>query len=177
VEACKWPPRADGSPRLLRANISARQFAQPRLLDVVAEALAASGLPPGRLCLEITETTLMQTASASLATLNALRALGIRLAIDDFGTGYSSLAYLRRFPVDTLKLDKAMIDELTTDDNALAIVTAVRDLALALSLEVVVEGIEHAEQDAVLRTLGFTHVQGFFYARPEPAGDFVARLG
>lgn len=177
VEACTWPPLADGTPRLLRANISARQFAQPRLLDVVAEALAASGLPPAHLCLEITETTLMQTASASLATLESLRALGIRLAIDDFGTGYSSLAYLRRFPVDTLKLDKAMIDDLTTDDNALAIVIAVRDLALALSLEVVVEGIEHAEQDVVLRRLGFTHAQGFFYARPEPARDFVARLG
>jgi diguanylate cyclase (GGDEF)-like protein len=177
VEACQWPPLADGTPRLLRANISARQFAQPRLLDVVAGALAASGLPPGRLCLEITETTLMQTASASLATLTALRALGIGLAIDDFGTGYSSLAYLRRFPVNTLKLDKAMIDDLTTDDNALAIVTAVRDLASALSLEVVVEGIEHAAQDVVLRRLGFTHVQGFFYARPEPARDFLARLG
>jgi diguanylate cyclase (GGDEF)-like protein len=177
VEARNWPPQADGSPRLLRANISARQFAQPPLLDEVAAALAASGLPPGHLCLEITETTLMQTASASLATLDALRALGVRLAIDDFGTGYSSLAYLRRFPVDTLKLDKAMIDELTTDDNALAIVTAVRDLALALSLEVVVEGIEHAEQDVVLRALGFTHAQGFFYARPEPARDFMARLG
>jgi diguanylate cyclase (GGDEF)-like protein len=176
VEACSWPPRADGTPRLLRANISARQFAEPLLIDGVRQALAASGLPPERLCLEITETTLMQAASASLTTLEALRALGIRLAIDDFGTGYSSLAYLRRFPVDTLKLDKTMIDELTSDHNAVAIVCAVRDLAQALSLEVVVEGIEHAEQDAALRTLGFTHVQGFFYARPEPAADFAKRL-
>ncbi|MDB6164219.1 MAG: sensor phosphodiesterase [Xanthomonadaceae bacterium] len=176
VEACRWPPLADGTPRVLRANISARQFAEPRLLDTVTEVLAASGLPPERLCLEITETTLMQTAGASVPTLDALRALGIRLAIDDFGTGYSSLAYLRRFPVDTLKLDKAMIDDLTTDHNARAIVTAVRDLANALSLEVVVEGIELAEQDIVLRELGFTHVQGFFYARPEPADAFAARL-
>jgi diguanylate cyclase (GGDEF)-like protein len=176
VEACHWPTQDDGTPRLLRANISARQFGEPGLIDGVGAALAASGLPPERLCLEITETTLMQSASASLTTLEALRALGIRLAIDDFGTGYSSLAYLRRFPVDTLKLDKTMIDDLVGDHNALAIVCAVRDLAQALSLEVVVEGIEHAEQDAMLRALGFTNVQGFFYARPEPAADFAARL-
>jgi len=176
IEACRWPPQADGTPRVLRANLSARQFAHSGLLEAVEEALATSGLAPERLCLEITETTLMQTAVESQATLDALRALGIRLAIDDFGTGYSSLAYLRRFPVDTLKLDKAMIDDLANDGHARAIVTAVRDMARALSLEVVVEGIEHIEQDAILRELGFTQVQGFFYARPEPAQAFAARL-
>ncbi len=176
IEACRWPPLADGTPRVLRANLSARQFAHAGLLEAVQDALSTSGLAPERLCLEITETTLMQTAAVAQTTLDALRALGVRLAIDDFGTGYSSLAYLRRFPVDTLKLDKAMIDDLASDGHARAIVTAVRDMARALSLEVVVEGIEHVEQDAVLREMGFTQVQGFFYARPEPAQAFAARL-
>ncbi|HMB43959.1 MAG TPA: sensor domain-containing phosphodiesterase [Luteimonas sp.] len=176
IEACRWPPCTDGTPRVLRANLSARQFVHGGLLEAVKEALSASGLPPERLCLEITETTLMQTAGEAQATLDALRALGIRLAIDDFGTGYSSLAYLRRFPVDTLKLDKAMIDDLANDGHARAIVTAVRDMARALSLEVVVEGVEHVEQDAILREMGFTQVQGFYYARPEPAAAFAARL-
>jgi diguanylate cyclase (GGDEF)-like protein len=175
-EACSWPPLRDGTYPLLRANLSGRQFGNAGLLESIARALALSGLPHERLCLEITETTLMQTAAISLATLDALRALGIRLAIDDFGTGYSSLAYLRRFPVDTLKLDKAMIDDVAHDQDARAVVTAVRDLARALSLEVVVEGVEHAAQDAVLRAMGFTHVQGFFYAKPEPADAFAARL-
>ncbi len=176
IEASSWPPRADGTPRVVRVNISARQFAHAGLFEAVDEALKTSGLSPACLCLEITETTLMQRAGTSQDTLDRLKALGVALAIDDFGTGYSSLAYLQRFPVHTLKLDKAMIDRIPGDDAARAIVVAVRDMAAALKLEVVVEGIEHQAQADALYQLGFRHVQGFFYARPEPADAFAARL-
>ena len=174
IEACRWPPQADGTPRVLRANLSARQFAHAGLLGAIQDALAASGLAPDRLCLEITETTLMQTAVVALGTLDSLRALGIRLAIDDFGTGYSSLAYLRRFPVDTLKLDKAMIDDLASDGNARAIVTAVRDMARALSLEVVVEGIERVEQDVAPARTG-SHARAGLFLRPPATGAGLRR--
>ena len=176
IEANAWPPRADGSPRVVRVNISARQFAHAGLYEAVDEALKISGLRPPCLCLEITETTLMQRAGASQDTLDRLKELGVALAIDDFGTGYSSLAYLQRFPVQTLKLDKAMIDRIPGDEAARAIVIAVRDMAAALKLEVVVEGIEHQAQADALYQLGFRHVQGFFYARPEPAEAFAKRL-
>jgi diguanylate cyclase (GGDEF)-like protein len=176
IEAKGWPPRPDGSSRMVRVNISARQFAHAGLYEAVDEALNTSGLPPACLCLEITETTLMQRAGASQDTLDRLKELGVALAIDDFGTGYSSLAYLQRFPVQTLKLDKAMIDRIPGDDAARAIVIAVRDMAAALRLEVVVEGIEHQAQADALYQLGFRHVQGFFYARPEPAEAFGERL-
>ncbi|MCA1714606.1 MAG: EAL domain-containing protein [Gammaproteobacteria bacterium] len=140
------------------------------------QALAASGLSPACLCLEITETTLMQRASTSLETLVRLDAIGVSLAIDDFGTGYSSLAYLHKFPVRTLKLDKAMIEGLPGDESTRAIVIAVREMAAALKLRVVVEGIEHRAQAEELQQLGFRHVQGFYYARPEPADAFAQRL-
>ena len=176
IEAKGWPPRPDGRGRMVRVNISTRQFAHAGLFEAVDEALNTSGLSPACLCLEITETTLMQRAGTSQDTLDRLKELGVALAIDDFGTGYSSLAYLQRFPVRTLKLDKAMIDRIPGDDAARAIVIAVRDMAAALKLEVVVEGIEHQAQADALYQLGFRHVQGFFYARPEPAQAFAARL-
>ncbi|MEO6137296.1 MAG: bifunctional diguanylate cyclase/phosphodiesterase [Luteimonas sp.] len=176
IEASRWPTLASGRGRMVRVNISARQFAHAGLFEAVTAALQASGLTAACLCLEITETTLMQQAAASRNTLDQLHGLGVALAIDDFGTGYSSLAYLRRFPVHTLKLDKAMIDDLVSDESARAIVIAVRDLAAALSLEVVVEGVEHREQADVLRTLGLAHVQGFYFARPESAPAFFTRI-
>ncbi len=176
IEASRWPILASGRGRMVRVNISARQFAHAGLFEAVTAALLASGLSAACLCLEITETTLMQQAGAAQHTLDRLHDLGVALAIDDFGTGYSSLAYLRRFPVHTLKLDKAMIDDLVSDESARAIVIAVRDLAAALSLEVVVEGVEHREQADVLRTLGLAHVQGFYFARPESANAFLSRI-
>ncbi|MGH8076574.1 MAG: putative bifunctional diguanylate cyclase/phosphodiesterase [Lysobacter sp.] len=174
--ASRWPPCPDGRPRFVRVNMSARQFEQMRLLENVRDALDASGLEPSRLCIEITETTLMARAEMSLPILAELRALGVRVAIDDFGSGYSSLSYLRRFPVDTLKVDKALIDPLPGDPTAMAILTAIIGLASALELEVVVEGIERADQEDVLRSLGLRHMQGFYYARPETAARFAARL-
>lgn len=118
----------------------------------------------------------MSRAESALETLHALKALGVSLAVDDFGTGYSSLAYLRRFPVDFLKIDKSLIDGLPQDLQAHAIVTAVLALAKAMRLEVIVEGVERPVQEAALRAMGCLRTQGWLYARGEPNANFIARL-
>ncbi|GAB2507495.1 putative bifunctional diguanylate cyclase/phosphodiesterase [Lysobacter humi (ex Lee et al. 2017)] len=176
MEARDWPPTRDGAPRSVRVNVSARQFTSGTLVADVHEALEASGITPDRLCLEITETTVMAKAEESLETLGALKALGVYLAIDDFGTGYSSLAYLKRFPVDALKLDKSMVDGVEDDETVRAILRAVHGLALSLQLDVVVEGVEHAVQIDPLRRLGIHRIQGFYYARPEPSEQLRGRF-
>ncbi|HVW35041.1 MAG TPA: EAL domain-containing protein, partial [Acidimicrobiia bacterium] len=173
-EACRqlaeW--RAAGRPELrVTVNLSARQFADPGLIDVVAEALARAGLPPDALWLEITESVLMEEVEATADTLLALKRLGVRLSVDDFGTGYSSLSYLKRFPVDVLKIDRSFIDGLGTDPEDGAIVLAIMSLAHALRLDVVAEGVEHFHQLEALHHLGCTAVQGYLLGRPGPAGS------
>lgn len=175
-DANHWPPAPGGRACTLAVNLSARQFEQPGLVAMVTEVLCETGFDPQRLCLEITETTLMSHAQRALDTLHALKGLGVSLAVDDFGTGYSSLAYLKRFPVDALKIDKSLVDGLPNDPQAHAIVTAVLGLAKAMGLEVVVEGVEHFTQETALRAMGCHRVQGWLYARGEPDADFVARL-
>jgi EAL domain-containing protein (putative c-di-GMP-specific phosphodiesterase class I) len=155
----------------LRVNLSARQFERPDLVDTVSLALRESGLPPEALCLEITETVLMGNAPAALRTLTALKALGVHLAIDDFGIGYSSLAYLKRFPVDTLKIDRSFVEGLGTDPIDLPIVQAVLSLGRTLGLDVVAEGVETPLQEQTLKALGCDRVQGFLYARPKRPED------
>jgi diguanylate cyclase (GGDEF)-like protein len=157
-------------------NLSARQFADPDLVPVVAGALREAGLDPSGLWLEITESVLMEEAESTVETLRALRALGVHLSIDDFGTGYSSLSYLKRFPVDVLKIDRSFVDGLGTDAEDEAIVTAVVRLAQALELGVVAEGVETAGQLAELRRLGCTAVQGYYFGRPMPAADLASKL-
>jgi diguanylate cyclase (GGDEF)-like protein len=172
LEACRqlaeW--RADGRPELqVTVNLSARQFSDPGLIDVVAEALARADLPAEALWLEITESVLMEEVEATAETLVALKRLGVHLAVDDFGTGYSSLSYLKRFPVDLLKIDRSFIDGLGTDPEDGAIVLAIVSLAQALRLEVVAEGVEHFHQLEALHRLGCDAVQGYLLARPAPA--------
>ena len=157
-------------------NLSARQFADPNLVDIVSSALKESGLAPSGLWLEITESVLMEEAQTTVETLRALRGLGVHLSIDDFGTGYSSLSYLKRFPVDVLKIDRSFVDGLGTDPEDEAIVTAVVRLAQALDLDVVAEGVETAGQLAELRRLGCTAVQGFYFGRPRPPEETLAYL-
>lgn len=176
AQARDWPPRSNGQARTVRVNVSARQFSRETLAGEIGEALAMAGLEAPRLCLEITETTVMAKAGESMDNLSTLKALGLCLAIDDFGTGYSSLAYLKRFPVDALKLDKSMVDGVESDETVRAILRAVRGLACSLQLDVVVEGVEHPAQIAPLRALGIHRVQGFHFARPESAEAFRARL-
>jgi diguanylate cyclase (GGDEF)-like protein len=155
----------------LSVNLSSRQFTDPGLIDAVTAALAWSQLPAGSLTLEITESAFMEDAEATGDALRALTDLGLRLSIDDFGTGYSSLAYLKRFPVSELKVDRSFVDGLSADTEDLAIVAAVIELARALSLDVIAEGVETPAQHRLLVELGCRTAQGYLYGRPRSAED------
>jgi len=150
-------------------NVSAVQFRQNDLMQLVAAALAQTGLPPSCLDLEITETVLMQDADATIATLRDLKAMGVSISVDDFGTGYSSLAYLQRFPIDTLKIDKSFMRDVTRDGQNAAIVRTVIALAKSLGLQSIAEGVETLEQVEFLRAEGCDRLQGYYFARPLPA--------
>jgi EAL domain-containing protein (putative c-di-GMP-specific phosphodiesterase class I) len=180
-EACRQATAWRKDPRAaslgLRINLSARQFEEPTLVDTVGSVLARTGLDPSALCLEITETVLMGNAAASLETLTALKALGVGLAVDDFGIGYSSLAYLKRFPVDTLKIDRSFVEGLGTDPIDLPIVQAILSLGKTLGLQVVAEGVERPLQEQTLRALGCERAQGFLYARSVPAAEVPSFFG
>jgi EAL domain-containing protein (putative c-di-GMP-specific phosphodiesterase class I) len=177
AQAAAWlRERPAGSPQLMSVNLSGRQLEDPGIVSEVAAALAASGLPPEALVLEITETVLMQDTETTIARLQELRALGVRLAVDDFGTGYSSLRYLRRFPIDILKMAKPFVDGLHGDEAGRALARAIVDLASSLRLACVAEGIEASEQAEALRELGCGLGQGFHFARPMAAEDVGALL-
>jgi diguanylate cyclase (GGDEF)-like protein len=157
-------------------NLSRRQLGQEDLLELVAATLAETGLPAERLCLEITESTVMRDPERSLETLRALKALGVALAIDDFGVGYSSLSQLKHLPpVDLLKIDKSFVDNLASGVEDRAIVTAILSLAGAYGMTSVAEGVEDADQVAALEALGCELAQGFLFARPQPP-EAVDRL-
>jgi diguanylate cyclase (GGDEF)-like protein/PAS domain S-box-containing protein len=180
-EACRqaqaWQAlRRDGPPLIISVNISARQFAQPDLVAQVAAVLADSGLDPACLRLEITESTAMQDVDSAIAICHALKRLGVELAIDDFGTGYSSLSWLRRFPVDTLKIDRSFVTELASEREAAAVVRAVTTLAHDLGMRVTAEGIETAAQAMTAVALHCDHAQGYHFARPQAAGAIAKVL-
>jgi len=170
-EACRqaqcWRERYPRGASLgVSVNLAAPQFQQVHLAEDIAQVLRTSGLPPHLLQLEITESVIMDDLPATLATLRRLKELGVRLAIDDFGTGYSSLSYLKRFPVDTLKIDKAFVAGLGADPEDTAIVQAVVGLAHTLGLQVTAEGVETPEQVRQLSAFGCTLAQGYYFARP-----------
>jgi diguanylate cyclase (GGDEF)-like protein/PAS domain S-box-containing protein len=150
-------------------NLSAVQLDDPDLTDLVRRTLSEAGLPPSALVLEITESMLMRDHVAATRKLNELRDLGVRLAIDDFGTGYSSLAQLRRLPLDTLKIDRSFVMGLGESRDAEAIVTSIIAMAHAVDLTVIAEGVETAEQLAVLQRLNCDQAQGYYFGRPETA--------
>ena len=152
-------------------NVASAQLTHPSLVPTIARVLADTGLDPDALWLEITETTIMADTEAAVETLRAVRALGAHLAIDDFGTGYSSLAYLRRFPVEILKIDRSFVAGLGHDREDEAIVGMILSLAGALDLRVVAEGVESAGQWEQLRQLGCGFMQGYFFGRPMPAAE------
>jgi EAL domain-containing protein (putative c-di-GMP-specific phosphodiesterase class I) len=139
------------------------------LFGTVMEALEASGLPPQRLELEITETLLLDDHEGTLATLHRLRNCGVSIALDDFGTGYSSLTYLRQFPFDRIKIDQTFVSEMTTREDCAAIVTAVTGLGRSLGVHITAEGIELEDQLIMLRAAGCTDGQGYLICRPQPA--------
>ncbi|KIL98639.1 diguanylate cyclase/phosphodiesterase (GGDEF & EAL domains) with PAS/PAC sensor(s) [Paramagnetospirillum magnetotacticum MS-1] len=159
-------------PIKVSVNVSARQFRSPSLLEIVTEALDSTGLDPKWLELEITESMLMNDVDTAVRKMRALRDLGIGLSIDDFGTGYSSLSYLGRFPITTLKIDRAFIADVDTNPKTAEIARAIIGLSRGLNLEVVAEGAEIAAHIAFLRSNGCDTVQGFFYSRPVPADEF-----
>jgi len=172
-EACRlgrrWQNQLNDPAFGISVNLSARQFQHPDLVRDVKAALASTGLAPAALTLEITESVLMQHTSSTIDTLGELRAHGVRLAIDDFGTGYSSLSYLDRFSVDVLKIDRTFIDGFGADREGPVLVRAIIELAQALGLQVVAEGIERVDQLAPLRALGCELGQGYLFSRPMEA--------
>jgi EAL domain-containing protein (putative c-di-GMP-specific phosphodiesterase class I) len=168
-EAGRWRAVGPGGrPLTISVNLSARQFAHPELVGVVASALRETGTDPATLRLEITESVLMEEAGSTHVALRELRDLGVRLSIDDFGTGYSSLTYLKRFPVDELKVDRSFVDGLGSDAEDTAIVAAVVNLAHTLDLRVVAEGVETEAQSRLLRELGCDAAQGHWFGPAVP---------
>jgi EAL domain-containing protein (putative c-di-GMP-specific phosphodiesterase class I) len=159
----------------MNVNVSARQFRNRALTEEVARILEETGLRPSNLCIEITESVAMEDATSTVAVLSGLKELGVKLAIDDFGVGYSSLSYLKRFPVDALKIDRSLVQGLERDAGNAAIVSAVVTLAHALDLETVAEGVETEVEAVQLRTLGCDAGQGYYWWRPGPA-EAVTRL-
>jgi diguanylate cyclase (GGDEF)-like protein/PAS domain S-box-containing protein len=160
----------------ISVNVSASQFRDHAFVEMVAAVLQGSGMPPHCLEIELTESMVMHGAESFIATLRALKKLGVTIAVDDFGTGYSSLNYLRRFPVDRLKVDRSFICEMTVDRHSAAIVKAIITLAHALDLRVVAEGVETEQQLLMLRAYGCDEIQGYFYRRPLPHSDFEVFL-
>ena len=170
-QAAHWRSGAWSGIRIA-VNLSAVQFRQVDLADQVRRALASAGITPDALELEVTESVVMQDAEGTIQTLQNLRGMGVTLAIDDFGTGYSSLAYLKRFPVNTLKVDRSFVQDIENDPDAAAICTAVIGLAHNLRLDVVAEGVETVEQRAWLRAAGCRIGQGFLLGKPLPAAAY-----
>lgn len=163
-------------PLTIAVNISARQFRENYLQQIVPQVLRSTGLAPCYLELEITESALMQDIAQAEALLHALKQSGIGIALDDFGTGYSSLSYLKRFPVDKLKLDYSFVSDITSNSDSASIARAVLAMAHSLKLSVVAEGVETESQLSYLRRQGYDEIQGYFVSRPVPADAFTRLL-
>jgi diguanylate cyclase (GGDEF)-like protein/PAS domain S-box-containing protein len=170
-DAQRWSKSvAGGLPLMVAINVSPGQF-ESGLAERIGNIISSAGIDPATVCLEVTEGMVMEDAEFAISTLRELKALGVGISIDDFGTGFSSLAYLKRFPLDELKIDKTFVDGLGQDPEDTAIVAAVMGMAHALNLRVVAEGVETADQVARLRTLGCDEAQGYYYARPGTVAD------
>ena len=164
-----WSDRPGHTPISMAVNVSARQFASPGFIDVVAAAISRHTIDPSNLCLEITETALLEESASVPETFGGLAKLGVQLALDDFGTGYSSLAHLRKFPVHILKVDRSFVSGLGDTEGDLVIVGAVTAMARALGITTVAEGIETPEQLDMLGAMGCDHGQGYLFSRPVDA--------
>jgi diguanylate cyclase (GGDEF)-like protein/PAS domain S-box-containing protein len=170
LAAARWPEHLN-----VAVNISAAQFRGSSLMPVVVNALAASGLHPARLEIEITETVLLHDREATIAMLHQLRTLGIRIAMDDFGTGYSSLTYLQSFPFDKIKIDRSFVKDITENAGSLYIVRAVAALANGMGMAATAEGVETKEQLDKIAAVGCTEMQGYLFSRPLPVAE-IERL-
>ena len=173
-ESCRqmqrWQAMFPSDPQLfISVNLSGKQFAQPDLMSEVAAIIEETGLDPRSLKLEITESVVMENIETATEMLKQLRALGLKLSIDDFGTGYSSLSYLHRFPIDTLKIDRSFVTQMSDNNENMEIVRTVVMLAQNLGMDVVAEGVETSEQLSLLQRLGCEFGQGYFFSKPVEA--------
>ncbi|MET4258925.1 diguanylate cyclase (GGDEF)-like protein [Bradyrhizobium sp. S3.12.5] len=175
AQAMAWQRRGL-LPVSMAVNLSPRQFVDEHLLQDVDEALAASGMSPVLLQLEVTESMMMRNVGRALKVLDAIQSRGIRLAIDDFGTGYSSMSLMKHFPIDTIKIDRSFVRDLPQDSEDQAIAQAIISMGKALGMTVVAEGVENAEQEAFLRTHGCDEMQGFLISKPVPARQMAELL-
>ncbi|MCX7195563.1 MAG: GGDEF domain-containing phosphodiesterase, partial [Proteobacteria bacterium] len=178
-EACRqnqeW--RKQGLMKITMAvNLSAVQFRQKNLGEIIKDVLQQSGLAPSGLELEITEGVVMQDAEAAILLLEDMKAMGLKLSVDDFGTGYSSLSYLKRFPIDKFKIDQSFVRDLATDTNDAVIVSTIISMAHSLKLKVIAEGVETAEQLAFLKQQGCDEIQGYYFSKPVCAEEFTKLL-
>jgi diguanylate cyclase len=148
-------------------NVSPRQLADDKLVGVIRKVIDETGIDPSRLCLEVTESVLVEDPESSARTLGALKGLGVEIAVDDFGTGYSSLEYLRHFPINCVKIDRSFVRGLPHSPEDVAIVGAVIELGHALNLSVTAEGVENTKQLGNLQSAGCDTAQGFLFSRPE----------
>jgi len=162
----------------MAVNLSSRQFKKNNLVDTVAQVIAETHIDPSRLELEITE-SLLADSPAIFDELFALKALGVTISIDDFGTGYSSLSYLKRFPIDTLKIDQSFVRDVTKGEDHAALVRAIIAMSRSLALNVIAEGVENVEHADFLKQEGCNEMQGYYFARPMPATmatEFIKKL-
>ena len=176
-EACRqnaaWQ-QAGLRPLQVAVNLSARQFRSDNLLDEIDAALSETALPASLLELEITESMVMEDPERVINLLDKIRSRGIHLSLDDFGTGHSSLAYLKRFPINCVKIDRAFIKDMPENTDGVAIARTIVAMAKSLGLTTVAEGVETVEQLELLKTMGCDQIQGYFFSRPLPADDFMA---
>ena len=177
LQICAWNACRNGSPPLtMSVNLSVKQFLQPNLVADIGKLLRDMELAPDTLKFEITESTVMTDPSAAVETLLQIKSLGVQLSIDDFGTGYSSLSYLHRFPLDTLKIDRSFTKTIGQGGDSMEIVRTILPMASSLRLNVVAEGVETAEQLAMLRKLRCEYAQGYYFSKPVTADEAGALL-
>ena len=175
AQLAEWH-RAGWQSLAVAVNLSSHQFHEPELAQRLSESLQTYALPARCVELEITESTLLQHIPATTATLEKLSELGFGIALDDFGTGYSSLSYLRRFPIDTLKIDRSFVRDIPADNNDAAITRAIVVMAQSLQLHLVAEGVELEEQRDFLRSLGCNTMQGYLFSKPLDAAAMTRYL-
>lgn len=174
-ERQKWVALGLTQPRMV-VNVSARQFAQKNLVATVGRILQELELSPEQIGIEITESLLMERPEDTIRTLTTFSNMGVEISVDDFGTGYSSLSYLKRFPLDKLKIDRSFVRDIATDPDDAAIVTAIIAMAHSLNIRVVAEGVETEQQLQFLRSRGCDEYQGYYFSRPVPSAEIIAKL-
>ena len=161
---------------VLSVNVSAKQFRQENFVSHVQTAVLRNEINPMLLKLELTESMLLEDVDSTIATMNALKEIGVSFSLDDFGTGYSSLQYLKRLPLNQLKIDRSFVRDIVVDSNDRAIVQTIIVMAKSLNLGVIAEGVETHEQRQLLIEIGCTHFQGYLFGEPKPIGDFEKLL-